>query len=200
MSFDLAGLQENILESDSPRRIVVGGRQTGKSTVCCIEAIWRADDGQHSIIISPTEDHRRELQMQALEILPTVSTARISEKGRTEFSFDVGGSIEFRTPSVFSKIGEIEPDCLIVDDAAWIDDDRLRDLVTEADAVDADILLCSTPCPNDVQFCRFSRSTAWDTARFSMVDMPYLDERAIQNFAESLTTDQKAREVYGLFV
>lgn len=138
--------QANVLRSPHKRIQILASRQSGKSLVCGIYALWFALNHQKAtvLIISPS---LRQSQLMMRNILDWFGELEVSSEVESALSLRVATtkSVIVALPGIEKTIRGYRADCIIFDESALIDDDTYRAVRPMAAVSDAKIFAIGTP-------------------------------------------------------
>jgi Terminase large subunit, T4likevirus-type, N-terminal len=138
--------QANVLRSPHQRIQILASRQSGKSLVCGIYALWFALNHQKTtvLIISPS---LRQSQLMMRNILDWFGELKVPSEVESALSLRVATtkSVIVALPGIEKTIRGYKADCIIFDESALIEDDTYRAVRPMAAVSDAKIFAIGTP-------------------------------------------------------
>lgn len=137
--------------------VVKAKRQVGKSICLQQLALYQSlnHKGHSVMIVSPTMPQSRRLFKELLDLL--YGTGAISKKNESllEIEFINGSKIYFKSAEQGDNLRGFNCNLLILDEAAFIEDDVFTLLQPATDAKNADIIMFSTPMFEDGFFYEY---------------------------------------------
>jgi len=147
-AFEADGWQRDVLRSNNKRIILNCCRQSGKSTVSAIMAVYRAVFFPNSLIlvVSPSQRQSSELFKKITQLLNILEDApRKVEDNKLSVGFDSGSRI-VSLPSTESTVrGYSSPALVIIDEASRVSDDLYYSLRPMLAVSGGQLVLLSTP-------------------------------------------------------
>lgn len=195
--------QVDLLQCDDPQVLVKWPRQSGKSQTCAIKVLHQACYDPGDVVILAGEK-----EAQAMEVWEKAYTAHgvLSKQGElptVERSNNVlrfgNGSRVLALPSTVDSIRGYAAKLVLIDEAAFTDDDVLAKVMPMLSTTRGRLLCPSTP-NGDRGWWRDawkSDSKAWTRLTVSIRDLPRLSEEEIERQRELLHPNQ-FRQEYGL--
>ena len=147
LGFEPDGRQAEVLRARTKRGILNCSRQWGKSTVAAALAVHRAwtEAGADVLVASPSERQSGELLRKA-EAMVRRMEAGVKRDGNNDLSIAFGnGSRIVGLPGRQGNVRGFAASLLIVDEAAYVDDEVYHALRPFLAAKDGDLWLLSTP-------------------------------------------------------
>jgi len=200
---ELTNYQKDI-RSASGRRIMMAGRQTGKSTIICDEARDRAKSGQRVVVIAINYRMRRELIDMYREINSNDSHVLVG--GGITIAYDSGEINFVAATDIESSRKDVLDykvvDAVLVDEANRID----QSILFELDKGDlfgnvSGILLTATPFgEKTIVEIWAEHSPYWDTFHVPSTDAPYIDESRIEELYGSMYSETYQNEIEANFM
>ncbi len=141
------GWQHEVLTSESPRKILCCGRQTGKSTVAAILSIHKAltQPGSTVLVVAPGERQAKLLFSKAITIYKQAGyPLPAHSERRTGLELSNGSVIE-ALPAVERTTRGYSVDLLVVDEAAGVQDLDYHGILPALIATQGEQVLLSTP-------------------------------------------------------
>lgn len=206
--------QAEFMDNDSTRKAFVSGRQVGKSRTASWMALHYAVTHPDSLVLV-TADALRQSSELFTQLRSEMNNAGITDDQwgvkrdtQTTVEFEHGSRIKVvPTGRSGNKIRGFTADYIIVDEAAFVDDQIFEDVIEPMTFVtDGTIVLCSTPYGTSGYFYDKATHPDWhstwdpDTGGISSYDNPEIDEEKIEEYKRGKTKDQIMREVEGNFV
>lgn len=139
--------QADVLSSDHPRKILLCGRQTGKTSVAAILALHKAltQPGSTTLVVAPSERQAKLAFSRASAFYRRVGApVGLSSDRRTGMEFNNGSVIE-ALPALERTIRGFSTDLLIIDEAAAVEETDYFALLPSLIATRGEQLLLSTP-------------------------------------------------------
>ena len=203
--------QKGFMDEDHDRKQFVAGRQVGKSRTCAWIALHKAITREGAMVLITAKSRRQatELFNQIKEELRiaesnnslTETDFGITRDTRTEINFDNGSRIKVvPIGNDGSNIRTYSADVIIVDEAAFIDEQVFQEVLTPMLAVtDGDFVIISTPYGKQGFFWKKKNDDDWYTQQVSSWDNPKIDDDFIDKQREQLTSLQFKQEIRGEF-
>lgn len=170
--------QADFLRSTSRRSLLLCSRQTGKSTVTAALASHTAiyEPGALVLLLAPSQQQSRELFRKVCEFVRGIATVDLDAESASRIEFPNGSRIVSLSGNPMTVRGFSGPRLVIIDEAAFIDDE-LYHAVTPMLSSGGRLILMSTPngkrgvlweqwSENDPMWSR-TRVTADDSPRIS---------------------------------
>jgi len=207
MEIKLTDAQRTFVTGDSDKRLLLGGRQVGKTTALAVDALDNATDGNQVALTAP----RHEMAVTAFERVRRLAyqrpwVGRTLEDTRTRLSFVGGGSIEPVTVSslVDPQLGHSpcinEFDHVAVDEGDRIDPDQF-DACSRLDGNDGpeSVTVVGTPRTESPNLKLLTQLNDWFTV-YQRTGGLKDAWRSVENAREEFGAVQTATELDGLFV
>lgn len=187
-------------------RILIGGRQIGKTTTCVEDAVRDFRNGRNVAGIAPMHRQARELVDHIVSVLEERDVR--FRHTRTKITQTNGnGCIEILPSTVVDGMKEWnvfsdpfsfdlrrDRGRVIIDEANYVD----QEILFIAERCDAPVLLTATPAPEKtVVEIWAEHSPYWETTQVSGYGAPHLNDKYLKDFDDSLTNEQSLREVDG---
>lgn len=206
--------QKHFLDHDSPRRVLVGGRQIGKTTMLSWLAIHRfaTQPDNNVLIIAPTQrqvwNFIEKLKTEISEWLDNPDQYGIEYESKSEIRGTNGSKI-FGLPAAGKgdTIRGFTVDTAIVDEAAFVDDEiytsALRPMLF---TTDGEFILSGTPWGQEGYFYKkFDEArddeveTRWVNFQVSTIQNPDVPSEEIEEARRELSNNEFEREILGQF-
>jgi hypothetical protein len=206
--------QADFMDDDSERKVFVAGRQVGKSRVASWMALHYAVTHPDSLVLVTADALRQsselfsQLQSEINESEMPDDAWGIERSTQTEIEFDHGSRIKVvPTGRNGNKIRGFTADMIIVDEAAFVEDDIFEEVIEPMTFVsDGDIVLCSTPYGASGYFydkaveAEDDPESPWTKVQVGSSDNPEISDEKIESFKKGKTRTQVKQEVLGEFV
>lgn len=210
--------QKEFMDHPSSRKSFVSGRQVGKSRTAAWLGLHRAVTHPDETILI-TADAQRQASELFSALRSEMSNAGISDEAwgvdrdtQTQIEFDNGSRILcLPTGRNGNKIRGYTADMVIVDEAAFVEDEIIEDVIEPMMFVsDGHLILTSTPWGTSGYF--YDKSTSWaladgkystwdpDTGGISSYENPLIDDEEVDEYKEGKTRVQVKQEVMGDFI
>lgn len=205
---DPFGYQKGFLNADSDYKCFLSGRQVGKSRVCSWKALHAVATrpGATIFLTAPTQNQAMELSRQVHKEINEAEIPKdywgIEKDTKSEIEFQNGSRLLFWTSGTEGgNIRGLTVDCLIIDEAAFIDDQIYYDVLTPMTATtDEDIYLFSTPHGTTGFFYEaYENDPDFYTQQVASMDSPLIEEEYIERQHQQLTDLQFKQEILGEF-
>ena len=198
--------QQKILDSKAKYKVILAGRQFGKSLLCLIVAISRMLEGKKVAYITPTFlPLGKEFFDALLKYLPEQI---ISKSNAAGFSIELitGGSIRFFSGESLSRFrGITKISLLIIDEAAHIANLKSEfgtAIMPTLLAANGDIIAISTPAGREMFYSLYEKGLNgvenWESFHFTSYDNPTLPQEALENLKSTLTEFQYQQEMLAI--
>lgn len=130
--------------------IVCAGRQSGKSQASIFQGIkWVIDNPSVTLwYVTPSEGLGSEIQVKFLKILQPMGlvTRHINSNGKIRIELANGSKIVFKSAESGKNLRGSDVHYMIIDEAAWIDEDTLNmDILPTMASCGRKVLMISTP-------------------------------------------------------
>lgn len=206
--------QKEFLDSDSNRKVLVGGRQIGKTTMLSWLAIHKfvVEAGSNVLIIAPTQrqvwNFIEKLKTEIHEWLENPDDYGIEYESKSEIRGTNGSKI-FGLPAAGKgdTIRGYTVDVVIVDEAAFVDDEiytsALRPMLF---TTEGEFVLSGTPWGKEGYFYKkFDEATdpdtesPWSPWQIPTMQNPDVGPQQIEESRRDLTPNEFDREILGQF-
>lgn len=204
--------QKGLLDSDARHRVIASGRQVGKSRMCAWLGLHKALTDAHTQVLI-TAPSLRQSSLLFKTLYSEIEQSGIPDQQwgierdtQTIIEFDNGSSIHcLPTGRDGNKIRGFTADMVIVDEAAFIEDDIFSNILQPMlFATQGQMVLASTPWGKSgyfyEKFKKAKHDGDWDRIQVSSYDNPIIEESDLEEFKEGKTQAQIDREVLGEFV
>ena len=206
--------QKEFMDTHHSRKAFVSGRQVGKSRTCAWIGLHRAVTHPNETVLITADAMRQSselfatLRSEMAEAGITDSMWGVERDTQTVIEFDNGSRIVcLPTGRDGSKIRGYSADLVIVDEAAFMEDAIIEDVIEPMlFATNGDMVLASTPWGTSGYFYEKATSPNWhstwdpESGGISSDMNPLIDDEDLETYKEGKTTAQLKREVYGVFV
>jgi Terminase large subunit, T4likevirus-type, N-terminal/Terminase RNaseH-like domain len=199
--------QVKILNSKAKYRVVLAGRQFGKSLLCLIVAIQRMLQGQRVAYVCPTfTPLGKEFFNQLLKYIPP-ALIKIDNKSELYVELITGGSIRFFSAEALNRFrGITKISLVIIDEAAHcpnLKEDFATCILPVLLACNGDLIAISTPAGRETFYSWYEKGLLeednnWESFHFTTYDNPKLEPDAIANLVANMTQAQIAQEIYAI--
>jgi len=198
--------QKDFLDNSHDRKVLVGGRQIGKTTMMAWLALHQFTmfTNQHILIVAPTK-------RQAKNFMTKLKT-EISEWLRNEDKYGLdevmklqlhgkNGSMIRAVPALEETIRGLTINSAFVDEAAFISRDILTSVISPMLATtEGYFVLGSTPWGKEGYLHeKCKKDDHWDSYQISSMENPEIPARQIEEWRRDMTTTDFEREVLGHF-
>lgn len=205
---DLDFHQKQILDSIRDRKILIGGRQIGKTETIVHEAVYRFRHGERVGVGAPTHRHTREIMSRIREHLEHHPLSKnnklhlVSDKNSGGEIIGVPGNRDYSDFMMGFKMrqeNKRNADAYLIDDSNHVNEGKLRAL--ESSAKDHDIVLATTPGRvrgiTDVWAELYNAE--WYTVHASSYDPSFTDPEHIDHLVEEWSEEKVKHEIYGRY-
>lgn len=195
--------QQAIIQSKAKRKVLLCGRQFGKSWVSRFLALKRMFRGEFVIYITPTHELGKEMMAELLKVIPPQAIESDNKTDR-EIRLLNGGRIKFYSGENLDRIrGNTNVSLVIVDEAAFIEGLEVH----WASAVlpvlfkkDGDSILISTPNGREFFYSEFLKGVngerGYQSFHYTSYDNPKLNPSVIDEMRSQMTEAQARQEIY----
>ena len=203
--------QQEFLDADTRHRVIVSGRQVGKSRMAAWIALHRAMTEPHSLILI-TAPSLRQSSLLFDTLLSEIRQSGLSDDQwgidrdtQTIIEFDNGTAIHsVPTGRDGTNIRGYTADVIIVDEAAFVSDTIFEDILEPMTwATQGELILTSTPYGKSgylyQQYTRAEHDDDWYRTQVSSYENPLIDTSDLERFKDGKTQTQIKREVDGEF-
>lgn len=201
--FQLFQYQKKFLEDQSKRIIFVAGRQIGKSTIVALKALWQAwcFPNQVILVVAPTFRQSKILfdKIRAFIMKEDLIFSDVVKLTMHDIAFKNGSSIHC-LPAVQENIRGYTADMIIVDEAAFVQDDVFTAIEPALAVKDGTLILLGSPYTPSGYFYRAWTSPGWSKHHVSSMDNPLIKKEYIERFKAEHTEIEFRREILGEFV
>jgi hypothetical protein len=204
--------QKRILKSLNHNRfcILLSSRQSGKTTLLTIYALWIAlfNEDQRILIVANKEQTAKNIFKRvrlAYELLPNYLKAGVIEWGQTSMSLTNGSSIGISTTSSDAGRGE-SVNCLILDELAFIEPGMLDSFWRSvypiiSSSKKSKILVASTPNGvgnlfHNLYIGAKAGENGWHAERVDWWEVPGRDEEWKENTIKTLQSKEAFMQEY----
>lgn len=189
---ELTWYQEQMVET-AQNRILIGSRQSGKTTTVVETAVSRFQNDDTVIVIAPYQRLVQTISEQITQQLPGDIT---TDKYMT--SIEGSGQIRLLS-SVDLSIDQIQRyvtgtvDTVLVDEANYVEQDLLFRIEKE---LDCDILLTGTPSlETGIVEIWAKHSPYWTKLQIPASDVPHIDGEMVDHYKDSMREEKYRREI-----
>lgn len=112
--------QKKVMRSNARFKILSCGRRWGKSFLCAIMCIWRANEGQRCFWVAPTYEQGNIGWEMLLAIVSQIPSVKIELTAKRAV-FPSGGWVQIRSADKPDNLRGISIDFLVMDECAWIE-------------------------------------------------------------------------------
>lgn len=188
--------------------LAVIGRQFGKTKLAENMALYWAINFPNSLImwVSPTEAQLKKVYTttkKAIQNIPVFKSAK-EQNGQTQITFKNGSKIIYRSASAEDSLRGNSVDYLIVDEAAFIKQATIEQvLLPTLNVKGKKCLFLTTPKGKNWIYdysAKAANNPKWKFFRFSTFDSPLANEELIQMFRETMSEAMFKQEILGEFV
>jgi Terminase large subunit, T4likevirus-type, N-terminal len=164
--------QRDVLTSEHPRKLLLCGRQTGKSTVGAILALHKAlvDEGSVVLVVAPGERQAKLLFSKAMQLYRKAGYPLPAHSERRTGLELSNGSIIEALPALERTTRGYSVDLLVVDEAAAVQDLDYFGIVPALIATRGEQVLLSTP--------RGKRGFFWEIWHSTIAERSAISERS----------------------
>jgi len=202
------GYQTDFMDNGSKRKAFVSGRQVGKSRTAAWLSLWMAVTQKNSDILITAKAQRQSMELfnqVKKEIRDSDMTDEqwgIENSTRTELKFQNGSRVVcLPVGRDGSNIRGYGTDLIIVDEAAFINDEIFREVLSPMLAVeDGMFVLLSTPFGKKGFLYEKFDDDSWYTKQVPTSANPLVDDEFINEQERQLTRTQFRQEILGEFV
>lgn len=187
--------------------VVKSRRQIGKSILCTIKLIDACitKPGSISIMIEPTLTQCRRVYQDIIKWLKDTPLLESYNNALLEITFKNGSQIIFKSGEQRDKLrGYTVTGILILDEAAFLQDDIIQICLPFCDANNAPLLMVSTPMFKDGLFYKFyneadnKTSYAFDWSTYDV--SKYITPEKLKFYQNTMTEAKFKTEMLGLFL
>ena len=195
--------QEEFMNDDSDRRVFVGGRQVGKTTLMAWEALDASlrDGGTEVMVYCPTERASRgtaDSVRNEIDRAGGDSAVGVVRNTRQTIEFDNGSRIRFESTS--DGIPKYHSaDLVLSDQTAYMNDDVTLSDIEGVAFPDGEVALFSTPQEDNGAFYEATQLPHYSTHHVKIEDSPYIASDAISQFSDSMNQEKFEQEIMGNF-
>lgn len=195
--------QKKFMTDNNKRIIFVAGRQVGKSTIVALKALWQAwvCPDQTILVVAPTY-RQSEILFNKIknfilkEDLIYDDTVRVTMRN---IDFKNGSSIHC-LPAVQENIRGYTADMIIIDEAAFVDDEVFAAIEPALAVKDGTLILLGSPYTPSGYFYKAWTSPGWSKYHVPTVKNPIIKKEWIDNYKATHTEIEFRREILGEFV
>src|SRR3990167_9192524 len=205
--------QMKAMDDLSKRKVLRWGRQCGKSTVTALEALYEAmwNDNSTILILAPTQNQSNELfekikgfiQTSRLKLPELAITDLIESETARKITLWNGSRIVSLTVGKEGRsVRGYSPQAIIVDEAAFIQDDKVWSAILPMLAVTKGrLIIISTPRGTNNYFWEICRNRKLGFAEYhaTYLDNPHADHSMIELDKERLPEIQWREEYLATF-
>lgn len=204
LGFSIFEWQEKVLWDRSPRIVINGARQSGKSTIISAKACHRAKykPGSLTIVLAPTQKQSWEDMEKINSFLSQDRNfPKVLHNNKEELKLANGSRILVLTASDDAARGFSNPDLVIFDEASRIDDsvfNAVRPMMTNN--LKSQMVEISTPNGKKGFFYRHFNTTSW--SRYNIVSsfVPSHDELGYPTLIDVTNEDNVTEDGINYFV
>lgn len=201
-------IHNKLYEQDIFGVVVVCGRQVGKTLLGINQALkWSLEKKNQTIMfVLPTDSQANKVYKQIIDAIitaPVVSSYK-GQSGSAEVIFTNGSKILFRSALQENSLRGYSNDYLIIDEAAFIDENIINMILIPTLTVKGKkILILSTPKGKNWLFKfynKFISDNSWSSFKFTSYDSPYVNKKFLDDQKVSLPEEIFAQEYLAEFV
>lgn len=200
---NLFDYQKRFLKDNSKRIIFVAGRQVGKSTITALKAVWKAwtHDDETILIVSPTFRQSQLLfrKIRNFIMKEELVFSDIDRLTMHNIEFANGSSIHC-LPAVQENIRGYTATMVIVDEAAFVDEEVFAAIEPALAVRDGTLILLGTPFEPKGYFYNAWMSPGWSKYHVTSFDNPLVSKEFIEQYKASHPEIKYRREILGEFV
>lgn len=188
--FELTPYQDRLVHHHG-QRILMSGRQVGKTETVVQSAVTSFEDGQNVVVLAP----RYEMVMQIQDRVRRELPGMLHDKTRTESRDHAGGVIRYES-GISDDYDDLfrgtTVDAIVVDEANHVDQDLLFRIEREF----RDVLLTATPVqPRTAVEVWADHSPFWDVEHVPVDDAPFIEDRRLDEFRDGMKDERELLEV-----
>jgi len=204
LGFEPFPYQAKILADPSPRIVACMGRQTGKTTTVALKAIHFAfcNADSTTLIVSPSMRQSRIMFDRITAFIEGSRWLRPSVVRDTQTVIELtNGSRIFALPCSLHRLRGYTADLVVVDEAAFLDDEVVDDILFPMLATTKGMLiLLSTPWGKGNLFHRSFTDPAWSVHRVKSSECPLIPREFLEEQKNRMTEDSYQAEYEAVFV
>jgi len=201
-------IHSKLYEEDIFGVVVVCGRQVGKTLLGINQAIkWALEKKNQTIMfVLPTDSQANKVYKQIIDAIITapVITSYKGQSGSAEIIFSNGSKILFRSALQENSLRGYSNDYLIIDEAAFIDENIVNMILIPTLTVKGKkMLILSTPKGKNWLYKFFNKGIldhSWSSFKFTSYDSPYVNKKFLDEQKLSLPDEIFAQEYLAEFV
>jgi hypothetical protein len=204
VGIELDDWQASLMRSNAPRVLMCCARQTGKSTVSCLIALWTAVSmaGSLILLVSPSQRQSGELfrtLMSYLRKLPGAPDVRAESALRVELA---NGSRVIALPGDEKTIrGYAGPALILLDEAARVEQTLLAALRPMLSVSHGRLIALSTPRGKNNWFCTaWHGDDSWHRVRVPAAECPRITQAFLDEELRELGEQRFAEEYQLAFI
>ena len=182
---------------------VIDGVVVHNSTITALKALWRAwtRDDEVILVVSPTFRQSQLLfnKIRANILREDLILSDVDRLTMHNIEFNNGSSIHC-LPAVQENIRGFTATMIIVDEAAFVDEEVFAAIEPALAVKDGTLILLGTPFEPSGYFYRAWTSPGWSKYHVTSYDNPYIKKEFIEQFKVSHSEIEFKREILGEFV
>lgn len=191
-------------EQDFPVYVVKARRQVGKSILAEILLLTFSlkQKKRTSCIVEPTLNQSRRVYKQIMTMLEGSTIIKSANASLLTIEFINGSEILFKSAEQSEALrGMTISGLLVIDEAAFIDDDIFEILSATVDVYNAPTLIISTPLFEDGRFYEMYTSPLYKTFDWSKYDTSkYLPKEKLEQYRKEMSPTKFKSEYLGEFI
>lgn len=198
--------QKKFLDEEHDRKVIVAGRQCGKTTIMAWLALHEfvMYPNRRILLVAPTKrqakNFMRKLKGEIKHWLRNEDEYGLKNVQKMRLEGTNGSWIQ-AVPALEETIRGLTIDSAFVDEAAFIDRQVFTSVISPMLATtDGQFVLGSTPWGKEgYLFNKFENDEYWFNQRVASMENPEISSRQVEEWRRDMTTIEFEREVLGLF-
>lgn len=198
--------QEKFLDEDNERKVIVAGRQCGKTTMMAWLALqeFTMYPNRRILIVAPTKrqakNFMRKLKAEIKHWLRNEDEYGLKTVQKMRIEGQNGSWIQ-AVPALEETIRGLTIDSAFVDEAAFIEREIFTSVISPMLATtDGQFVLGSTPWgKSGYLYNKFENDEYWYNQRVASMENPEIDARQVDEWRRDMTSTEFEREVLGMF-
>jgi hypothetical protein len=198
--------QEEFLDNDNERKVIVAGRQCGKTTMMAWLALheFTMYPNRRILIVAPTKrqakNFMRKLKAEIKHWLRNEDDYGLETVQKMRIEGQNGSWIQ-AVPALEETIRGLTIDSAFVDEAAFIEREIFTSVISPMLATtDGQFVLGSTPWGKEgYLYKKYEKDNYWYSQRVASMENPEIDARQVDEWRRDMTSTEFEREVLGMF-
>lgn len=203
---DVYSYQEDIIDNPHDRKVILGGRQIGKTTMMAWMAIheFTMYPNRYILLVAPTQrqalNFMRKLQNEIRDWVNNEEQYGLTYVSKSKIEGENGSWIE-ALPALEETIRGYTIHSAFADESAFIDRQILTSVISPMLATtDGQFVLASTAWGKEgYLYDKYEEDDYWDSYRIASLENPAIPSRQVEEWRRDMTNMEFEREVLAQF-